>query len=525
MSEKKTISRATGVLGGATLLSRITGLMRDMVVGRIFGAGFATDAFFMAFTLPNLLRRFFAEGSMTAAFVPTFSAVLHKQGAEEARRVARICFTALGTVLLLVSLLGVLASPWVVSLIGPGFGDTAGKLLLTDLLNRIMFPYILFAGLLALASGILNVNDHYFTPAVSPVILNLAMIAGAAWLSPLFDPPIVGVALGVLAGGVLQVLMQWPVLARRGYGLGLDFSFRDPTLRRIAVLMVPGIAGVAIYQINVVITRLLASFLPQGSVSYLYYGQRLFEFPQGVFVVSLAQAVLPAMSRQAAAEDIEGLKQSLDFALKLITVVTLPAALGLMLCATPIYSVFFMGGAFDYAAVKQTSVALIAYAPGLYFLGMARVVVPTFYALQDTRTPVAISFWTLLINALLGVGLMQFYGHVGLALALTLATCCNAFLLVSALRRKIGPIGIRSLFSCFVRVLVPLAAMAVVVIYMLKLGQWSTADDRLRNGLVLALTVFSGALVYAVSGLLCKVSEISEGWGLLRSRLTRKKRR
>ncbi len=273
------------------------------------------------------------------------------------------------------------------------------------------------------------------------------------------------------------------------------------------------------------ITRLLASFLPQGSVSYLYYGQRLFEFPQGVFVVSLAQAVLPAMSRQAAAEDLAGLKQSLDFALKLITVVTLPAALGLMLCATSIYSVFFMGGAFDYAAVEQTSLALIAYAPGLFFLGMARVVAPTFYALQDTRTPVVISFWTLLINALLGVGLMQFYGHVGLALALTLATCCNAFLLVLALRRKIGPIGLKSLSSSFVRVLVPLAAMAVVVIYMLKLGQWSAADERLRNGLVLALTVFSGALVYAVSGLVFKVSEINEGWGLLRSRLMRRKRR
>ncbi|MDO3380038.1 murein biosynthesis integral membrane protein MurJ [Geoalkalibacter halelectricus] len=526
MSEKSNITRATGVLGVATLLSRITGLVRDVVIGRMFGAGFATDAFFMAFTLPNLLRRFFAEGSLTAAFVPTYSDVYHQQGREEAVRVGNICFTLLLVIMAVVTLVGIFASPWLVKAIGFGFGEVEGKLQLTDLLNRIMFPYIFFVSLLALLTGKLNVHGHYFVPALSPALLNLAMVAAAALLSPLFDPPIKALAFGVLLGGVLQLLMQGPILRRYGILPRLNFHWRHPAVRRIGLLMLPGVLGVAIYQINVVVTRLLASFLPEGSVSYLYYGQRLFEFPQGIFIVSLAQAVLPSMSRQAAAGDEDGLKESLDFALRMIAVVTLPAALGLMLCAVPIYSLLFLSATFDFTAVRHTAAALIAYAPGLFFLGIARVIVPTFYALKDTRTPVLISFWTLLINATLGLVLMQFWGHVGLALALTLATLANCLLLAGALRNKLGRLGLGRLLGCCARMLVPLLAMTAVVLPVLQLADWQGMGAAVfwTKALVLLLAIGLGMLVYALTCLAVGVQEVREAWAAVRRRFTRRSR-
>lgn len=521
MSEKKEISRATGIMGVATGLSRIAGLVRDMVVAGLFGAGFGTDAFFMAFTIPNLLRRFFAEGSLTAAFVPTFADVHHRQGAEESNRVAGICWTLLILVMAAVTVLGIFGSPLLVKAIGFGFGAVEGKLALTDLLNRLMFPYIFFVSLLALLTGILNVRGHYFVPSVSPLFLNLSIILCALFLTPLFEVPVTALAVGVLLGGVVQLLVQFPVLRRKGLRLRLDFHFRHPAVVRVARLMLPGIAGVAIYQINVVVTRLLASFLPEGSVSYLYYGQRLFEFPQGIFIVSLAQAVLPAMSRQAAQRDREGLKESLRFALSLIALVTLPATVGLVLCAVPVYSLFFMKGAFSYHDVQQTALALALFAPGLLFVGVSRVVVPAFYAMQDTRTPVWIAFWTLLVNAALGLLLMGPLRHAGLALALTLSSVFNGALLVWALRRKVGPLGLGALMSDGFRLLPAVALEALVVWWILGYGAWAAPGQAWLKGALLAAAVAAGIAVYGVACLALKVPATVEAMILLKRRLSR----
>lgn len=523
MTEKRSISKATGVMGAATMLSRVAGLARDMVIGRLFGAGYATDAFFMAFTIPNLLRRFFAEGSLTAAFVPTFSEVYHGQGSEEAKRVVNICWTLLVLVMALVTILGVLGSPVIVRLIGYGFGDIAGKLALTDHLNRVMFPYIFFVSLLSLLTGVLNVYGHFFLPALSPLFLNLAIIASALFLRGQFAIPVTALAAGVVAGGAIQLAAQWPVLRRHGLRLRPDFSFRHPVVRKIARLMLPGVAGVAIYQINVVVTRLLASFLPQGSVSYLYYGQRLFEFPQGIFVVSLAQAILPAMSRQAAAGDEEGLKDSLRFSLALIALVTIPAAVGLMLCSVPVYSLLFLGGEFSYPEVRQTALALSAYAPGLVFVGVSRVVVPTFYALKDTRTPVWISLFTLLANAGLGLWLMQVYAHVGLALALTLATAFNSIVLLWALRRKVGPLGLSSVFGSVLRMAPPAALMAAVVWMILSDGPWESVDARLTQGGLLLAAILAGMATFGVGCLLFRVPEMRHFGRMLRKKVGRER--
>ncbi len=510
------------MLGIATSLSRVAGLVRDIVVAALFGAGFGTDAFFMAFTIPNLLRRFFAEGSLTAAFVPTYSDIYHKQGQEEAQRVANICLTLLFVVMMLVTLVGIWGSPLVVKCIGFGFGAVEGKLALTDYLNRIMFPYIFFVSLLALLTGVFNVMGHYFVPAVSPLLLNLSMIFCALFMRTWFDVSITALAVGVLIGGALQLVVQIPVLYQQKIRLRPDFNFSHPKVKRIAWLMLPGIAGVAIYQINVVVTRLLASFLSEGSVSYLYYGQRLFEFPQGIFVVSLAQAVLPSMSRQVAIGDDRGFRESLRFALILIALVTIPASVGLVLCAEPIFSLFFMKGAFSFDDVHQTALALAAYAPGLFFVGVSRVVVPAFYARKDTRTPVVISFWTLLVNVALGLVLMRPYGHTGLALALTLSSVFNSLVLIWALRRKMGRLGLGSVSSALARIIPAAAVMGVVVRLLLDLAPWQATGQGWLKGGVLFGTIMVSMAVYLSCCYLFKVPQAKEVVALLKRKVLRR---
>ena len=503
----------------ATFISRIAGLARDVVVARIFGAGFVSDAFFMAFTIPNLLRRFFGEGALTAAFVPVYTEISATKNEVEAQQLACRSVTLLCLVMLVVVIAGMLLAPWIVRGVGFGFSEISGKLELTTRLTRIMFPYVGLVSVLALLTGILNVRGHFFLPSLSPLLLNAGMILGALLLGSFFSQPIYGLATGVLIGGIAQLLLQYPVLLRYRIRLRPDFSFGgDTALRRIARLMLPGIAGVAIYQINVIVTRLLASFLPQGSVSYLYYGQRLFEFPQGIFIVSLAQAVLPMMSRHAAAGDDEAFRDSLRFALSLMVVITLPAILGLMICARPVYSLFFMGGEFDLNALDATAMTLICYAPGLLFVGLSRVAAQTFYALKDTRTPVLVSFWTLIVNAGLGLLLMGPLQYLGLALALSLASAFNALVLIILLRRRIGPFMRHSLLRPL-RGAVPAAiGMALVATPIVNLYDWSLPGAVWQKSLALFAAVVGGAVVFLLLCVLFRVDEVARAWQLLRQR-------
>ena len=525
MAEKAGIFRATGVMGVATTLSRVTGLARDMVIARLFGAGFASDAFFVAFTIPNLFRRFFAEGSLTAAFVPTFSEICHKRTREEAHRFFCRCWTVLILVMALVCFLGVVASPLLVRLFAAGFAAIPGKLELTELLNRLMFPYLFFVSLLALITGVLNVRGRFFLPSLAPVFLNLSMI-GAAWLGfARFHPPVVTLAMGVLAGGVIQVLLQFPLLARERFMPRPVWPCLDADVKRAALLMLPGIAGVAIYQINLTVSRLMASFLPEGGVSYLYYAQRMFEFPQGIFIVSLAQAALPAMSRYAALEETGELLDALRFALFLIVLVTLPAAAGLVVCAVPVFSLFFRSATFDHQAVVQAAKALAAYAPGLIFVGVSRILAPVFYALKDTKTPVRISFWTLLINIGCGLVLMWGWGHVGLAAAGTIAAAANALLLWRALEKVLGPLG----FFNFVRelwLLLPVTAvMAGVVWCVLLAGRWEYAGGGAFKLVILGGAVVTGMAVFAVGCWCCRISRTREAFVWLGKKLRGRSRK
>ncbi|MRR55275.1 MAG: murein biosynthesis integral membrane protein MurJ [Deltaproteobacteria bacterium] len=519
MSEKKNIARAAGIMGIATILSRIMGMVRDMVVSRLFGAGFATDAFFAAFQIPNMLRRFFAEGALTSAFVPTFSEWYTQKSKDEARELANICFSLLTIVMGLVTLLGVLFSPFIVSLMFPGFQAEPNKMHLTILLNRLMFPYIFFISLVALCMGILNTVRHFFTPSISTVFLNLSMIVCALLLRGFFEVPITALAVGVLLGGLLQLLLQLPVLYRKGFPIRLRFKPRHPAVKRIALLMLPAVFGVGVYYLNITVGAILASLLPQGSVSYLYYAQRLFEFPQGIFTVSIAQAVLPSMSRQAAAGDMAGLKESLSFGLRLTLFITIPAMAGLLLCATPVFTLLFMGGAFDYAKAVKSAEALYFYSWGLSFVALVRVLVPAFYALKDTKTPVLSAFIAFLLNVGFSLVLMGPLLHGGLALATTLSAFFNMLLLLYYLRKKIGPFGGSKIVLSGLKILLATIPMSLGVYLCIQTIDWSIQGQKLLKGGVLSLTVCAGIGIFLLFAHLLRCEETERVSEILRRKL------
>ncbi len=521
MSERKGILKAAGILGSATILSRIMGMVRDMVVARLFGAGMATDAFFAAYQIPNMLRRFFAEGALTAAFVPTFSETLVQEGEEKARELANLCFTLLTIVVALITLLGIIFSPAIVGLMFPGFSAVPGKYELTVLLNRVMFPYLFFISLVALCMGILNTVRHFFTPAISTVFLNIAMILAALFLRSFYQYPITSLAVGVLIGGLIQLLLQLPVLWSKGFPIRPRFSFNDPKLKKIALLMLPATLGVGVYYLNITVGNILASLLPQGSVSYLYYAQRLFEFPQGVFTVSVAQAVLPAMSRQAAEGDLVAMKDSLNYGVRLTLFVTIPALVGLIVCAEPLMALLFMGGQFDHNMALQSAKALVYYSFGLSCVALVRVLAPAFYALKDTRTPVMTAFISFLLNLGFSLWLMGPLLHGGLALASSLSALGNMVLLFWLLRRKVGFLGGRRILKTALTAVVASFPMALAARWIVRCLDWSVIGQKFQKGIVLSVAVLVALVLYSLFSRLLRSEEAVEFWGLLRKKLRR----
>jgi len=436
--ENEKVAKAAGVVGLATMLSRIFGFIRDMVVAGIFGAGLVTDAFFVAFRIPNLLRRLLAEGSLTVSFVPVFTEYLKQRSREEALELANVVFTALSIVLVVVSIAGVIFSPLIVTIMAPGFLKNPEQYELTVLLTRFMFPYIFFISLVAMCMGILNSLRHFAAPALSPVVLNISMILAALLLGDLFAEPIYALAVGVMIGGVLQLAMQWPFLIRMGVRLKPDFHFRHPGLKRIGLLMMPAAFGAAIYQINVLIGTILASLLPKGSVSYLYYADRIVELPLGVFAIAVGTAALPSFSDQVARGEFDDFKKTISFSLRLILFITIPATVALLALRVPILSVLFQRGAFDAASTIQTADALLYYTLGLWAFSVIRIIVSAFYSLQDTRVPMKAAIVALIVNVVCSVLLMSPMKHGGLALATSIASAVNVIMLGIILKKRIG---------------------------------------------------------------------------------------
>ena len=490
--------RALATVSGMTLLSRILGFVRDFVIARAFGAGMATDAFFVAFRLPNLLRRMFAEGAFSQAFVPILAEYRNRRGEDETRNLVDRVATLLGLVVAAVAALGILAAPWIIHLSAPGFTADADKFALTVELTRITFPYILFMALVALAGGILNTWSRFAIPAFTPVLLNLAFIGMALFAAPWFDPPVLALAWAVFIGGVLQLALQIRPLAKIGMLPRFRIDLSDPGVRRILKLMAPALLGVSVGQISLLINTVFASFLESGSVSWLYYADRLMEFPAGLLGAALGTILLPSLSKLHADERRDEFSALLDWGLRLTLMLTLPAALALALLAVPLIATLFHHGAFAASDVLQTRNALVAYSVGLTGLILVKVLAPGFYARQDIRTPVKIALITLAATQAMNV-LFVFVlplRHAGLALAIGLASCLNAALLYRGLRRR-GIYAPQAGWMAFwLKLLCALAVMGAVLWFAAGAEQSWLARNGVERVTWLATTVAAGALSY-----------------------------
>ncbi len=509
-TENSKVAKAAGVVGLATLLSRVFGFLRDMVVAAFFGAGLTTDAFFVAFRIPNMLRRLIGEGSLTVSFVPVFTEFLNKKTKDEALELANVVFTTLSIILVVVSIAGVILSPLIVTVMAPGwYIKNPTHYHLTVFLNRLMFPYIFFMSLVALCMGILNSLRHFAAPALSPVILNICMILATLLLRDFFQEPIIALVVGVMIGGVLQLAMQWPFLVKLGVKLKPDFNFRHPGLKQIGFLFFPAAFGASIYQINIFVATILASLLPTGSVSYLYYADRIVELPLGVFAIAIGTATLPSFSEQVAKGDFDELKKTISFSLRLILFVTIPATIALIALRIPIISVLFQRGAFDLQSTFLTARALFYYAIGLWAFSVIRVIVSAFYSLQDAKSPMKAAIVALLVNAVFSVILMFPLKHGGLALATSIATSVNVIMLSVILKKRIGVFLNREFYRSVYKMLLSSLAMWVVIILIGIIIPWRDKGPLDERILYLMLCILAGTATYFIAAGLTKCSEMT----------------
>ncbi|UTA49679.1 murein biosynthesis integral membrane protein MurJ [Simiduia sp. 21SJ11W-1] len=487
-----------------TFLSRILGLVRDMVFARFIGAEAGADAFFVAFKIPNFLRRLFAEGAFAQAFVPVLSEYRSQGSHAAVQALVNAVAGCLGSALVVITLLACLGAPWVAWLFAPGFSADPAKFALVSEMIRITFPYLLLISLTGLAGAILNSYDRFAVPAVTPVLLNISLIFAAVVASGWFEVPVLALAWGVFAAGCIQLLFQLPFLARIHLLPVPSADFAHPGVKRVMVLMVPALFGVSVSQINLLLDTVLASFLPTGSVSWLYYSDRLAELPLGVFGVAIATVILPSLSRQHASADAETFNKTLNWSLRMVLLVALPSTLALLLLAVPILSTLFLYGKTSVGDIAMSGLSLQAYALGLTAFMLIKVLAPGFYARQDMKTPVRIGVVAMVANMVLNLAfvlpLHSYFqlGHVGLALATAVSSLLNAGLLYWGLasRKVIWPDGGWRSFA--VQALVANAALLAWLLVILQWApQWALVSWWQRAGW-LALICGVGFGVYAL---------------------------
>lgn len=492
------IIRSTAAVALPMLVSRVLGYIRDMLQAYFLGTGTSADAFTLGYTLPNLLRRLTAEGAMTAAFVPVFSEYRAQGGREDMWAFARSFFGVLALIMAAVAILGMFFSPVLVKIVAPGFGDVEGKWALTIGLTRLMFPFIFFISLAALAMGILNSLHRFFVPAFAPVLFNVSVIAAALIYASRAGEPAWVFAAAILAGGVLQFLFQVPALRREGMSFSLRPSFRHPGVRSTAVLMIPGIFSFGAYQVKFAVSRFLASTLEEGSVSALYYASRVEELAFGLFSIALSVVLLPSLSDQAAARDNEGIKKTLDFSLRLIVLGTLPAMTGLLVLSRPIMQVLFERGEFTARSTTLSGECLFFLALGLPFISVMKILATTFFSLKDTRTPAVVAFCLVIVYIAAALPLRGVLGVGGLALALSATQMIHAGILAHFLRRRLGRFGDRGFWPSAFRSLASCAVMglAVKAVHDAMPGAGAGGPAGLA---ALAVSIVSGIVIYGLA--------------------------
>ena len=505
-AQSDTLVRSSAVVGSATMLSRVLGLLRDVVLANLVGATANADAFFVAFKIPNFLRRLFAEGAFSQAFVPVLADTREQGGQAAVRELVDRVAGALGGSLLLLTVLTIMASPLVATVFAPGFLSDPAKFTLTSDLIKITFPYLLLISLTGFAGAILNSYQRFAVPALTPVLLNLSLIAAALWLAPTMEEPVVALALGVLIAGFAQLLFQVPSLAGVGLLPRPRWDLAHPGVRRILTLMVPALFGVSVSQINLLLDTVLASLLPSGSVSWLYYSDRLTELPLGVFAIAIATVILPTLSGQRARAEGDAFTETMLWAIRNVMLIAIPATLALAVLAEPLLVTLFQYGAFGERDMAMAAASLRAYTLGLGAFMLVKVLAPGFYAREDMKTPVRIGIIAMAANMILNISFVlplmwwMDLGHVGLALATSCAAWINAGLLYRGLHRlEIVPPW-RSLSHWLVKLGVASAAMVLALVLVTPdPKQWMLWSWWWRAGILAALC--SGGLLVFMLGL------------------------
>jgi putative peptidoglycan lipid II flippase len=490
--------KSTVVIGTMTLISRVLGFVRDMVAAHFFGAGVGLDAFIVASKIPNFLRRLFAEGAFSQAFVPVLSEYKVSRSPEEIHTFINRVAGCLTTVLSLVTVIGIVIAPLLIFLFAPGFATSSegGRFELASDMLQITFPYLLFISLTAFAGGILNTYGKFAAPAFTPVFLNISMILTTLFLAPLSAEPVKALAWGIFGGGILQLLFQWPFLYKLKLMPRLEFNWKDPGVRRILKLMLPALLGVSVNQFNLMLSSVFASFLPVGSVSWLYYAERLMEFPLGGFGVALATVVLPRLSQQHAQSEHTAFSTTLDWGLRWVLLVGLPAALGLSLLAGPLLATLFQSGNFTGQDVLMSRPCLVAYAIGIMGFMCVKIFASAYYAKQDIKTPVRYALITVVANLIFSAAFIVPFSQMGLALATSLAALLNASLLaIGLIRRKIYTpqpgwwlLLSRLLLAC-------LALSLFILFFNPTIEAWFSFDTFYRIK-ILAFLIIGGGIAY-----------------------------
>ena len=492
--------RAAATISGLTLVSRVLGLVRETLVASVYGAGPLTDAFFVAFRLPNMLRRLFAEGAFTQAFIPVL-AQSQQESPQETRRVLDAVATMLFWVLTVVVALGVVAAPGLVWLVASGLRQDAETFGIAVLMTRWMFPYILLISLVALAAAILNLSKRFAAPAFAPVLLNVSIILAALFLSRFFDPPVLALCAGVMIGGVLQLLWQVPSLVKIGLLPRIRFTpwkaLKDPAVQRVLKNMAPTLLAVSVSQFSLIINTQIASWLAPGSVSWVSYGDRLMEFPTSLLGIAMGTLLLPSLSQANAAGNTQRYSDLLDWGLRLALLLATPAMVGLALMAKPLTALLFHYGAFNTHDLLMTSHTVRAYGAGLVALTAVRILAPGFFAKQDVRTPVKIAVTVLVCTQLMNLVLVPWLAHAGLALSISLGAWLNAGWLLRGLKKRGSYIPRAGWRPFMLKVAVALAAMGVLLGFVSEYFDWGAMQSQpwLRIGLVLGMVV-GGALLY-----------------------------
>ncbi|MBM4145865.1 MAG: murein biosynthesis integral membrane protein MurJ [Nitrospira sp.] len=516
--ERRRIAKAAGLMSVATFISRILGYVKDMILAGFFGATGIADTFFVAFRIPNLLRELFAEGSMSSAFIPVLTEHQTKHGVEESKRLVRITFSFILLFVGLICILGIVFAPEIVTAIAPGFVDTPEKFSATVLLTRIMFPFLLFVSLAALTMGALNVKRIFFIPALAPAMLNITIICVVFLIAAKMEQPIIAVAIGVTLGGLVQFVFQLPSFFKNGYSLKPAYNFRHDGLKKMSLLVLPATMGMAVAQINIFVSTILASYLPEGSVTYLYYSMRLTQFPIGIFGVAMVMAVLPTLSEHAVKGNYDRLRDDFSFALRLLFFITVPAMAGLIALREPIVNILFQRGKFDYVATAGTAEALLFYSIGIWSIVGVRVITASFYSMQDTRTPVKIAGVALAANILFSILLMTPLKHSGLALANSLASGLNFILLFYFLRKRLKRVEGGRILSSFMKTVFASSVMGGIGWFMLQGELWKICGNTSLKVFYLSGTISLCVMIYIFISYMLKSEEFSYVIGLAKQK-------